>query len=294
MPKKEKFMKQTKTILEKIGISDSKVKKWKEKGLKISYPMKKRKVFFRSDDGEVFVESADKFTPPLTKSEIILYTKHPENFKKDFLKNVRFYFTFHTFLWKKSKEAKRLEKFEEKVIAILSLLYLFLSAMDHHYYHFDRYLAYQEYPKTPLGYWWTKLKKFYFKVFHESVSKKNPPAKFLKVLARNKDIFNEFKEKLSKKEFQELKKTLKMIKIFEESQQKEIEIISGFPSKEDLLLRTGFGLWNKLCDLLTKHPESIEKKYFFKMRKNIKGHPITATRRMLLPSSLKYFKEEIF
>jgi len=286
-------MNQNKTVLEKIGISDNILRRWKKEGLTISYPIKKQKKYFKSKDGEVFVESADKYVPPLSARERKIYTKNPKKFKSDFLKNVKFYFRFHTFLFDQSDSIKKLKKKEDKISASLSLLYLFLSAMDHHYYHFDRYLVYEEYPSTPLGYWWAKLKKFYFKAFGEKVSE-NPPPKFLKTLAGDKKTLGEFKQKLNKKDFKELRKTLKMIKIFEDAQQKEVEIVIGYPSKENLLFKSGLGLWFKTCNLIKKFPDSIKKKGFHEIIELMEGHPITSSREIILPLTLTCFRNEIF
>lgn len=286
-------MQQNETVLEKLGITNQIVVDWKERGLKIRFPMKARRSFLKSKDGIVFVESADKFVPPLTKKESLLYSQQPDKFKEDFLKNVRFYFKFHTFVYEKSKDIVRLNTSEEKFAATLSLMYLFLSAMDYHYYHFDRYLAYEDYPSTPLGYWWSKLGKIYFKVFKEKVSRTKPSPNFLKVLSRDVQTFNIFKQSLTKKEFQDFTKTLEVIKIFEDAQEEEIKIISGYPAKEDLLLKTGFGIWNIICDLIKKYPKNIQEKNYFQILKLIAGHPIISTRILLLPSSLKYFTENI-
>ena len=62
-------MLQNKTILERIGISQRAVNKWKKSGLKVTYPIRKRRKFFKSADGKAFVEAGDKFVPPLTKRE---------------------------------------------------------------------------------------------------------------------------------------------------------------------------------------------------------------------------------
>lgn len=287
-------MMQNKSILDKIGITSQIVRDWENKGIKITYPMKARKNYFKSQDGEVFVGSADKYLLPLTKKETELYTKHPEKFRDDFIKNVTLYFQFHIFLFNKSQQIKKIDSSQGKLSSVLALMYLFLSAMDHHYYHFDRYLVYEDYPNTPVGYWWDKFKKYYSKVFNEKISKRQPTENFLKLLSEDKKILNEFKRRLTKNEYQGLSQTLKVINIFENTQEIEARIVSGYPAKEDLLLKTGFGIWNQICDLIRVYPENIQKKSYSKMLKLIEGHPITSTRILLLPSSLKTFKNEIF
>jgi hypothetical protein len=287
-------MKQNRTVLEKIGISHQIVKNWKSQGIKITYPMRERKNYMKSEDGVVFVESADKYVPPLTKKETKLYTKYPERFRDDFMKNVSLYFQFHTFLFDKAQLLENLKTPKEKLSSALSLMYLFLSAMDHHYYHYDRYLVYEDYPQTPLGYWWSQLKIYHSQVFNEKVSKTKPTENFLKLLSGDINTLSKFKTNLSKDDYKGLLQTLKSIKIFEDTQEKEIRIISGYPAKEDLLLKTGFGIWNQICDLIKNFPETVQKKSNKKITELIEGHPIISTRILLLPSKLKTFKGEIF
>jgi len=293
MQVKEKSMKQNKTVLEKIGINNDVISEWKIKRLKITYPMKKKIHYFESQDGSVFIEAADKYVPPLSKQEIILYTKNPKKFQIDFLRNVHFYFQFHTFLFNQSKEVEKLTTVGEKLSASLALMYLFLSAMDHHYYHFDRYLVYQDYPETPIGYWWEKLKDCYLKAFGEKVTRESQPENYLKLLARDPKVLQEIKKRLSKEDVKNIGKILTVIKLFEDTQQKEYKIVSGYPVKEDLLLKSGFGLWENICKLIKKYPNSIQEKYRKKILELIEGHPITSTRELLLVSQLKTFKKKI-
>src|SRR3989338_10220876 len=294
MLQKVKFMKRNRTVLEKIGITYQVVKRWKNKCIKITYPMRKKRNYLKSQDGVVFVESADKYVPPLTEEETKLYIKYPEVFRDNFIKNVTLYFQFHTFLFDKSQLIKELKNPEEKLSSALSLMYLFLSAMDHHYYHFDRYLVYEDYPQTPVGYWWNKLKIYYSLVFHEKISKTQSTENFLKLLSEDKKILSQFKNALSNNEYKEFLQTLKSIKIFEATQEKEIRIVSGYPAKEDLLLKTGFGIWDKICDLIKHNPETIQKKSYVKTLELVEGHPIISSRILLLPTSLKTFKNDVF
>jgi hypothetical protein len=278
------------TILEKIGISNKKVKKWKSAGLKISYPMKARSRFLKSADG-VFVYAADKFFPPLSAREIKEYTKNPEKFRQDFFKNLRFYTRFYKFLYSLIKKTEKLE-IKEKIAALLSLSYLFQSAMDHHYYHFDRYLAYENYPQTPLGYWWKKLKDLFAKATGEKVSKANPQEDFLKLLSVDKEILDNFMKKLSNNEFAELKNTLKKIKFFEKTQEIEAKLLYGTHLKESKLLKTGFTIWEKISEIVKNHLYLLNKKDSSKLKKIIEENPIVGTRKLLF-IGLKYFNSEI-
>lgn len=290
--RKEKSMKD-KTVLEKIGISQKEVKKWKRFGLKVIYPMRKRKKFFKSADGKAFVEAGDKFVPPLTKRERKLYIKRPDKFREDFLRNVKLHNKFLEFLYKIQKKTDKLGK-KEKLTSLLSLLYLFQSSIDHHYWHFDRYLVYENYPQTPLGYWWKKLKELYQKATRERISKLRPPEKFLRLLACDKETLKEFRKILPRKDFIQLRKTLKSIRIFEKAQQEEIEICIDPETKMERNFKVGLALWNKLCNTIKNSPELIKKKNLSKVRKILELHPIIGVRKICLISTLKCFNKEIF
>lgn len=289
----EKFMSKNKTILEKIGIGDETIQKWKRKGLRITYPIKENPHYFKSADGKAFVENADKFVPQLTKRETKLYIQHPEEFRGDFLKNARFYRKFVDFIYKYQKNIDKL-KGKEKTSALLCLLYLFQRAMDYHYFHWDRYLVYENYPQTPVGYWWKKIKDFYTKATKKKLSKRKPPEDFLNLLALNERTLKEFKRNLLKNDFLKLRKALKAIKIFEETQQKEVKIVTDFETKENVLVRTGFSMFNKLRKEIKQHPELIREGNLSKVREIMKIHPIIAIRKLLLAPTLCCFDEEIF
>jgi len=249
------------------------INSWKKKGLIISFPMMENKNYFKSDDG-VFVESADKYLIKFSTNENKLYTEKPEKFRDEFMKNVKFFFDFHQFIYKQLEET-------EDLTSVLVLTYLFLSAMDHHYYHFDRYLVYENYPDTPVGFWWKKLKDIHDNTF--------PETNFLLTVAKDKKMMAKYKKLLSKKDFDEFNLVLKNIGIFQEIQQKEAEIVTGYPAKEDLLIKTGFGLWEKLSELIKKNKNLVSNKII----KLLDGHPIVSTRQILLVPQLKCFDKKI-
>lgn len=282
-----------KTVLEKIGISDRIVKKWRKQGLKISYPIKENPHYFKSADGEVYIENADKFVPLLTKKETKLYIKYPERFKKDFLKNARFFRRFCDLVYKIQERTKKLKR-KERVAALLSFLYLFQRGMDYHYYHWDRYLVYEDYPQTPVGYWWKKTKNLYTKTTKKKASKQGPDENFLKLLTLDKETLRKFKKLLSKNEFLELKRALKAIRIFEDAQQKEVEIATRGMTKENIFMRTGFPMLNEFWKEIEKHPELVKKGNLPKIKKIKKLHPIIGARKLLLTATLKCFDKDIF
>jgi hypothetical protein len=284
-----KYTFRNETVLEKIGISNSKVNLWKSRGLKISYPMKVNSKFFKSKDG-FFVYAADKFFFQLSKEEIKNYTKNPLKFRKDFLRNLKFYTKFYEYLYSLMDKTEKLES-KDKTVALLSLLYLFQSAMDHHYYHYDRYLAYEDYPKTPVGYWWNRLKKLYIKATKEKISKTNSSKDFLKLLSLDEEVLKKIKKKLPKTDFSELNRTLETIRLFEKTQEDEAAILYGTQYKESKLLDTGITLWNKVCEMLKKYPLLVND-HASNMRKIIESHPIVGIRKLLY-EGIKYFDKDV-
>lgn len=271
-----------KSVLETIGVSNKIVKKWEEKGLKISYPMTPNKKYFKSRDGDVFVYGADQYLQPFTKKEADKYRRNPNLFQRDFLTNARFFISFCDFIYSTERKVEKL-KGNERLEALLVLLYLFHSAMDHHYFHYDRYLAYEEYPETPVGYWWKKLEDIYSKAFNKRTSFRSPSVEFLKLIGRDKDVFAKCKEKLSKKEYSDLEHVLAMIKIFENTQQEEIKIVINDKNNENKFIKTVLPIWSKL-------PGEIDN---LKIKKIFDNHPLLGTRILFSPKGLPYIHKNI-
>ncbi|MDO8609444.1 MAG: hypothetical protein Q7R95_02765 [bacterium] len=279
------------TILNKIGISDAIVEKWLKNRLKISYPMLKNNKYYESEDGFAFVENGDKYVIPLTLKEITLYTKNPEIFKKYFLENVKFYISFINWLHKIQPKTQLLEAID-KFTSLLSILYLFQRAMDHHYFHFDRYLVYQNYPDTPVGFWWQIMKEICQIVARKE--KTDPEILFLKLLTEDIQFLLQYKKILTTLEFDQLLKALKNIHIFEDAQEAEVELITDKTRKENILFHTAIPIWNDLMKLLKKYPELIKQEYKSKIPEIIEGHPLIVTRLILSPEGLNYFQSDIF
>lgn len=276
------------TILQKIGITDKDVQSWLKKGIKISYPMLQNKKYYKSEDGLAFVENGDKFVVLLSKKENDLYTKHPEIFKRDFLRNEKFYIKFINWLHNLQHKTNSLEP-EDKFISLLLILYLFQRAMDYHYYHFDRYLAYQNYPDTPVGYWWNKLKDICKEISKKE--KENENTILLHLLSKDKES-RKLTGFLTDEKKKQLKKILLNIKIFEDAQESEVKQIKDLKAKEDILFRTAIPIWNMLMDLIKKYPDLLKSEYQSKISQITEGHPLIVTRLILSPEGLNYLRSD--
>ncbi len=266
-------------VLQKIGITDKKVHDWLASGLKISYPMLKNKKYYVSEEGFAFVENGDKYVVPLSKKEIALYTESPISFQKDFLKSLELYVRFINWVHELRPKTDSLEPVE-RFTSLLLLLYLFQRGMDHHYYHFDRYLVYQNYPDTPVGFWWKKLKN----MCGEGM--------LLHVLSEDAE-YKKFYKSLNNKQADELQTILKNIRIFEKLQEVEVTKITDFRTKEDRLFRTAMPMWEGLMDLLKRHPNLLKSDFQNKTNEIMEGHPLVMIRVMLSPEGLSWFRPDI-
>ncbi|MEK7079526.1 MAG: hypothetical protein AAB929_05645 [Patescibacteria group bacterium] len=273
-----------------MGITDRIVQSWLKKGLKITYPMLQNIKYYKSEDGPVFVENGDKYVIPLSQKEITLYTNNPEIFKRDFLQNVKLYVTFINWLHTLQPETKSLEQ-RERFASLLLILYLFQRGMDHHYYHFDRYLAYQNYPDTPVGFWWKKLKDACRKISKHK--KQDPDILFLKLLTKDEQVPIEYKDVLTASEYNQLTKTLKNIRIFEDAQQEEAELVTDKNKQENIFFRTAIPIWDDLMDVLKKYPELFKPEFQSKIIEVTEGHPLIVIRLILSPEGLHYMDSEI-
>lgn len=282
-----------KTILAKIGISDNDVLSWKKEGLKITFPMRKNKKFYKSDDGTIFIEGADKYVIPLSKIEVSQYIKNPEKFKEDFLKNLKLYKQFCLYLQEYIFKANFSDHFS-KSLALLSFFYLFQVGMDHHYYHFDRYLVYENYPQTPVGFWWAKAKDLYLRILGKSKMTNALQLGFLDLFSdKNQSIASQLRKKADDKSFHELQDALRKIKIFEAAQKEEIELCTDQKNKQIIFFQVGLPIWSGLQESIVS-TEVVKKAYLEKVKEILNKHPINGVRYLLDQVNLnKYFTDNL-
>lgn len=278
------------TILYKIGVSERVVESWLKKGLRITYPMIKNDHYYTSEDGIPFIENGDKYLIPLSKKEVLEYTNNPKRFRKDFLTSCRFYVTFVNWIYQLTPKTNTLND-QDKFASLLVLLYLFQRSMDYHYYHFDRYLAYQNYPDTPVGYWWRKLKRLASKMSKKD--RVNSNEVFLKLLERDGALLQRGRTNLSKRDYRELIESLHNIKIFEQAQEEEVKMVTDMHAKENLFFRTGIPLWSAIVQLIKTNKDVVKPQYRRQISTIIEGHPLVMTRAILSPQGLNYIQSGI-
>lgn len=165
--------------------------------------------------------------------------------------------------------------------------------MDYHYFHFDRYLAYQNYPNTPVGYWWKRLKDISRNVSLKIKPKLRSDIIFIKLLSFDTKTLVQCKEILMKKKYGELEEILSAIKIFEDVQEKEVKTITDFETMENTFFRTAIPIWEGIKDMIAKYQELIKRENLAKVMQILEEHPIIAIRHILIPKGLQSFRDDI-
>ena len=189
--------------------SDNEIKQWKDKGLKISPKIQKNPNAILSPGTKWWVDATDRFAPLMTDEEVEKYYNSPQLFVDDFTKNALLYSDFIKFLIKHIDELQ-----ENKISQIISFFHLFQSSMDNHYFKFDRHFEYTESDRSPVGKHWLNLNK--------RVAELKPE---LTENERKALLFDLISNKATPEDAQ-IKKYTNAIKLFAETQEKEIKLVS--------------------------------------------------------------------
>ncbi|MBI2621480.1 MAG: hypothetical protein HYW63_02420 [Candidatus Levybacteria bacterium] len=223
----------------------------------------------------------DEFVPPLTNQEFQKYILSASDFRKDFLRNLNLYISFCSQIKRVVSKVNVLDHHEE-VTALVALFYLFQSAMDHHYYHYDYFLDLEEYPKSPLGWHFLRMKKILTKV-SPRLKKDNSwvEKEILHLLSRKgeKTITN-LKPHTTSSELKQINESYKAVQIFLKVQQEEEKLFVG-NNFNSPVFKAGYGLW----DGLGKAVKKTDNKYFKDKKgllKILDGDPIWGTRKILV------------
>ncbi|MBU0619248.1 hypothetical protein KKD62_03370 [Patescibacteria group bacterium] len=234
----------------------------------------------------------DEFVPPLSAKQISLYIRKPEKYRQALLKNLKLYIKFCLEL---KKQVFRIRKLPEssQLAALLVILFLFQSAMDHHYYHYDYPLDLENYSKSPLGWHYLRIKKIVTDMVVK-IEFENPQQwiteKALYLLSKKgAEVIQEFEPYLAKQVRKDLKDSYGAIMIYIKVQQEEEKLFYGKNKKGPIFI-TGCILWDALNKLISK-----TKGYYKNKRKLIKilaGDPIYGTRKIIVDME-KLFSDQI-
>ncbi len=190
----------------------------------------------------------DEFVPPLSHKEFRTHCNNPSRFRRDFLANIRLYRHFCTELIKQTRSLKKLPT-EKRLATSLTLLFLFQSAMDYHYYRYDYLLDLEEYPKSPLGWHYLRLKHLVGEV--GSARGKYPDEawtneQLLVLLGKKASVtIQELSKNLTKGQIKTLKDSYQAIQMFLRVQQEEEKLFYG-KNQKGPILTAGYAIWQSL------------------------------------------------
>lgn len=156
------------TVLEKCGISKEMMIFLKKKGLVIPIEIKPFEKHFRSPSEEWFYSIADRYTPPLSEAEIEVYKIAPHLLSLKIQRSVELLMDTSIVLQEALDKVEQIDKDEEKLAAVLSILRIFHGCLDYNHLKHDRHLEYHEYKESPVGYYWWKFRKLIEKAAKKS------------------------------------------------------------------------------------------------------------------------------
>lgn len=212
-----------------------------------------------------------------------MYIKHPDRFRKDFLDNLKLYNKFCYQLYKHIDEASKLQA-REKIIFLITLLFLFQSAMDIHYSKFDNLLDLEEYSGSPLGWHYLRMRKIVSQV-SEDVEET-----MLQLLTKKgiEQIYS-MKNHLCNKYFEELLQSYSAVSIFIKVQQEE-EVLFFGKHQDGIIYKTGYKIVNNLLDCIKSTNDFCLKT--LEVVTLLTGEPSYGTRKILVDMDM-YFTEGI-
>ena len=148
------------TVLLKLGATKVLIRSFKERGLVVPRKVQPVSNPLRSRSEEWFVSIADRFTPPLSEVENMLYRENPHMLCVDILLGVEILVDLSDFLYSlldKLRNSKPSLSEEESVAALLSMLRILHGCLDYNHLKHDRHLEYHEDERSPVGYYWKRL-----------------------------------------------------------------------------------------------------------------------------------------
>jgi len=145
--------------LEKLGISDEVITFLKIKGLIVPHEIAPVKNPLKSPSEEWFYSIADCYTPALEDVERNIFYENPHLLVLKIYDAVNLLYDVSIILNKALDIINIIDNDEEKLVATLTILWIFHGCLDNNYLKYDRHLEYLDYEISPVGYWWKKLRK---------------------------------------------------------------------------------------------------------------------------------------
>lgn len=145
--------------LEKLGISDEVITFLKIKGLIVPHKITPVKNPLKSRSEEWFLSIADCYTPALEDVERNIFYENPHLLVLKIYDVVNLLYDVSIILNKALDIINIIDNDEEKLVATLTILWIFHGCLDNNYLKYDRHLEYLDYEISPVGYWWKKLRK---------------------------------------------------------------------------------------------------------------------------------------
>lgn len=224
----------------------------------------------------------DEFVPPLSQREFRQYCAHPASFRRDLLANLRMYRRFCIELLTQTRTIRMLPQ-EKQLIASLTLLFLFQSAMDYHYYRYDYLLDLEEYPKSPVGWHYLRMKTLVVKAA-SSRGKLSDEAwvneQLLMLLGKKASAtIRELTKILKGEQVKTLNSSYQAIQIFLRVQQEEEKLFYG-KNQKGPIFTAGYAIWRSLQEVATQ--SNILGKKQKQLLTILNGDPIYGTRYILV------------
>lgn len=212
---------------------------------------------------------------------LFLHCQKPEKLRRNLIANLKLYIKFCFELKKQLPKIKILPK-DKKIVSLITLLFLFQSAMDNHYYHFDYPLDLEEYPKSPLGFHYLRIKRIILKLAGRGGSDDQQAwadKRLLMLLSKKgTEVIRDLRPHLNKKTLDEMLKSYHAIQTFIKLQQEEERLFYG-KNKKGPIFTTGLAIWAAIKKTVRANHGYFKDKT--KLLSILNGDPIYGTRKIL-------------
>ena len=146
------------SILEELGVSDDIIYFFIKKGLIVPEKIASVPNPLRSPSEEWFYSIADCYTPPLDNIEREIFNENPHLLVLKIYDAVNLLYDLSIILHKAIDNIEKISEDNDKVVALLSIMWIFHGCLDNNYLKYDRHLEYLNYDVSPVGHWWKKLR----------------------------------------------------------------------------------------------------------------------------------------